>query len=263
MKFARLSILVLLLLGSHAANAQRKPPASKPKAAAPVKSAEIGKTAMVIDETLSVLRKSPSLFAEPVQRMSRGRRVTIQGVVESDGIRFYKVTVPPANFGWVQADAVFGAFRPADEQRLAALAQAADGFDQIEIAHHFFEMFPDSKLRPALLLLYGDVLESAAATISKNAASRLSRKEMAASGAPLHTYYLNFNYLDRYRKIGIIFLFNPETKLYHYDGAAWKEIVAKFPSVAETTEAQKRIDVLKQKMASSKTIAPNTGSAKD
>ena len=261
MKLARFSVLVLLLVGVQAASAQRKPAGSKPRPAA-ARPGEIGQTALVIDETLSVLRKSPNLFAEPVQRMSRGRRVQIQGVAESDGIKFYKVTVPPANFGWVQADAVFGQFRPGDEERLARLAQAADAFDQIEIASHFFEMYPNSKLRPALLLLYGDVLESAAATLTKNAASRLSRKEMAASGAPLHTYFLNFNYLDRYRKLGIIFLFNPETRQYHYDGSAWKEIITKFPTASETAEAQKRVDLLKQKMASAKTAAGASGSGK-
>lgn len=263
MKLARFSIIVVLLLGFQAVHAQRKSSAPKARAGAPARSGEVGQTAVVIDETLSVLRKTPSLFSEPVQRMSRGRRVVIQGVTEADGIKFYKVTVPPANFGWVQADAVFGTFRPGDEERLARLAQATDGFDQIEISRHFFEMFPDSKLRPALLLLYGDVLESTAATLSKNAASRLSRKEMAASGAPLHTYYLNFNYLDRYRKLGIIFLFNPETKLYHYDGSAWKEILTKFPAASETAEAQKRVDTLKQKMASMKTANSASGAGKD
>jgi hypothetical protein len=257
MKVPCIWIVILLLIGAPAADAQRKSVPQKPKAAA-ARSGEVGQTAVVIDETLAVLRKSPSLFAESVHRMSRGRRVQIQGVTEADGIKFYKVTVPPTNFGWVQADAVFGTFRAADEERLAKLAQATDGFDQIEIAHEFFEMFPNSKLRPALLLLYGDVLESSAAKLSKDATSRLSRKEMAASGAPLHTYYLNFNYLDRYRKLGIIFLFNPETKLFHYDGAAWKEIVTKFPNMAESSEAQKRIDVLKQRFTAAK--SPTSGS---
>ena len=45
---------------------------------------------------------------------------------------------------------------------------------------------------------------------------------MAASGAPLHSYYLNFNMLDRYRKLGVTFRFNPETNsidlvMEHYD----------------------------------------------
>ncbi|MGE3467879.1 MAG: hypothetical protein AB7J13_13225, partial [Pyrinomonadaceae bacterium] len=72
--------------------------------------------------------------------------------------------------------------------------------------------------------------------------------EMAASGAPLHSYYLNFNMLDRYRKLGVIFLFNPRTRQFHYDGASWKEITAKHAGTPEAVEAQKRLDSLQQKM---------------
>lgn len=179
--------------------------------------------------------------------MSRGRTVKILGVAEADGVKFLKVTVPPTNYGWVQADAVFGRFRAGDEERLARLVQAADGFEQIEVAVEFFSLYPDSKFKPSLLMLYGDLLEEIAVKLSKDATSRLSRKEMAASGAPLHSYYLNFNMLDRYRRLGVIFLFNPTTKSYHYDGASWKEIKAKFPTSAEVADAQKRLDTLTQK----------------
>ena len=241
-------LITLVIFASIGAFAQKKAVApAKPKASA-ARSSEIGQTAVVVDETLAVLRKMPSLFSESVHRMSRGRKVLILGVTEADGVKFYKVTVPPKNFGWVQADAVFGKFRGNDEERLARLVQASDGFEQIEIANEFFSLYPDSKFKPSILLLYGDLLEEAAVTLSKNATSRLSRKEMAASGAPLHSYYLNFNMLDRYRKLGVIFVFNSATKQFHYDGASWKEIVTKFPTSAESVEAQKRLATLKVKM---------------
>ncbi|HEY2848215.1 MAG TPA: hypothetical protein VGI80_10385, partial [Pyrinomonadaceae bacterium] len=86
--------------------------------------------------------------------------------------------------------------------------------------------------------------------LSKDANSRLKRGEMAASGAPMHSYYLNFVSLDRYRKLGITFLFNPTERKYHYDGASWREVVAKFPAATETVEAKKRLDSLTAKMAS-------------
>lgn len=248
MKLPLFSTLFLFLAFSVSGLAQKKAALpTKPKQST-AKSPEIGQTAVVVDETLAVLRKLPSLFSESVHRMSRGRKVQIQGSVDADGVKFYRVTVAPTNFGWVQADAVFGKFRPGDEERLAKLVQASDGFEQIEIANEFFELYPVSKFKPSLLLLYGDLLESIAIDLSKSATSRLNRKEMAASGAPLHSYYLNFNMLDRYRKLGVIFLFNPAARLYHYDGAAWKEIVSKFPASAEVSEAQKRLDNLKVKM---------------
>ena len=125
------ALTILLISSAPASLAQQRRPLSK--ASTSTRPKEIGSTAVVIDETLSVLRAKPSLFAEPIQRMRRGRRVVIQGVAEADGVRFYKVAAPPNNFGWVQSDAVFGSFRPNDEERLARLVQASDGFDQIEI----------------------------------------------------------------------------------------------------------------------------------
>ncbi len=247
MKIALLSLAIIFAASALPAAAQKRL-ASKPARVTVPKAPEIGQTAIVIDENLSVLRKEPSLFSESVHRMSRGRRVQISGVQEADGVKFLKVTVPPANFGWVQAEAVIGKFRPGDESRLAALVQGYKGFDQIELAKYFFDLYPDSKLKPSLLLLYGDLLEEIAITLSRSANSQLTRQEMAAGGAPVHSYFLNFNMLDRYRKLGVIFQVNTHTRLYHYNGASWNEIVAKFPTSAEAAEARKRLESLKQKM---------------
>ena len=243
--------LLIATIFTVSTDAQRRRPAAPVKKvpSGVQRAKEIGSTAVVMDETLSVLRVKPSLFAESVQRMRRGRKVLIQGVTEADGVKFYKVVAPPTNTGWVQADAVFGSFREGDDARLARLVQASNGFDQIELASAFFELFPKSQFRPAILLLFGDLLEEAAAKLSKDAGSRLDRREMAASAAPLHSYYLNFNMLDRYRKLGIIFLFNPNTRFYHYEGTSWLEIISRFPAASEAVEAQKRVDSLKQKMA--------------
>lgn len=251
MRFRNLCLpLALLFTVNICVEGQKRTLSPRPKAkSVPVQKAkEIGGTAVVMDETLSVLRMRPSLFAEPVQRMRRGRKVLIQGVAESDGVKFYRVSAPPANSGWVQADAVFGKFRESDDARLARLVQASNGFDQIELATSFFELYPQSQFRPALLLLYGDLLEETAAKLSKDAGSRLDRREMAASAAPMHSYYLNFVSLDRYRKLNIVFLFNSAVRSFHYDGASWREILQKFPAAFESAEAQKRLDSLKEKM---------------
>ena len=210
---------------------------------------EIGQMAYVMDETLSVLRPKPSLFAVPMQRMRRGRVVKILGVTEADGVKFYRVAAIPTGSGWVQADAVFGKFRDGDDARLARFVQSMSGFDQIETATEFFTLFPASQFRAPILLLYGDLLEDTAAKLSRDATRQLSRAEMAASAAPLHSYYLNYVSLDRYRRIGITFLFNPTTKQFHYDGASWKELIKKHAGTNEGSEAQKRLDSLKEKMS--------------
>jgi len=244
-----LFITVVILSSPAAAQRRIRKPIQKIAAPTAAKTHETGATAVVIDETLSVLRDKPSLFAEPIQRMRRGRKLVIKGVAEADGVKFYKVAAPPSSFGWVQADAVFGAFRPGDEERLARLVQAAEGFDQIEIAEEFFGLYPKSQFRAPILLLFGDLLEEVAAKLSKDSNNRLARREMAASGAPMHSYFLNFVSLDRYRKLGIVFLFNSATRSFHYDGASWREIVQKYATSSEAAEAQKRLASLTEKMA--------------
>jgi hypothetical protein len=74
---------------------------------------------------------------------------------------------------------------------------------------------------------------------------------MAASAAPMHSYFLNFVSLDRYRKLGVVFLFNSSQRAFHYDGTSWKEIVSKFPDSSEAVEAWKRLETLKEKMDTS------------
>jgi hypothetical protein len=209
-------------------------------------------TAIVVDERLAVLRVEPSLYSRPFQRMRTGRLVSISGTKQADGVTFYRVVVPPNNYGWVQSEAVFGKFRKGEDERLARLVEASDGFEKIERAALFLTNFPNSPLRPAILLLSGDVVEEAAAKMSLEATRRLDRREMTAAGAPLHSFYLNYVSLDRYRKLGIKFVFNSNTKTFHYDGAAWKEIISKFPKSSEAIEAQKRLDSLKEKMERTK-----------
>ncbi len=131
MRFRNLCLpLALLLTVNISIHGQKRLQSAKqkPKSASVQKPKEIGSTAVVIDETLSVLRMRPSLFANSVQRMRRGRRVQILGVAEADGVKFYRVSAPPTNSGWVQADAVFGKFREGDDARLA---QPGAGFERI------------------------------------------------------------------------------------------------------------------------------------
>jgi len=247
MKTHSLILVFLILLIAFAPEGygqKRRSSNKRPQSAASPKSKEVGQTAVVMDETLSVLRVAPSLFADGVQRMRRGREVRILGATEADGVKFYKVTAEPKNYGWVQADAVFGKFRPDDEERLAKLVQAMNGFDQIELAAYYFTLYPDSKFSPAILLLFGDLCQETAVRLSKDANSRLDRREMAASAAPMHSYFLNYVGLDRYRKLGITYRFNASTKAYYYDGASWRKLVEKFGTSPEAAEARKRLDSL-------------------
>lgn len=250
-KLSFLALLTILLAFSTQLEAQKKRrpgPIKKPFSSAQTPRDNPTATVIVVDERLAVVRAQPSLYAMPLRRMRRGRQVSVSGSREADGVRFYRVNLSAEGAGWVQSDAVVGKFRRGDDERLARLIQGSADFDQIERARIFLENFPNSPLRPAILLLYGDVAEETAATLSREALRRLSKREMTAAGAPVHSFYLNYTSLDRYRRLGINFLFNAATQVFHYDGAAWREILTKFPNATEAAEAQKRLDSLKEKI---------------
>jgi len=244
-------LLLLLVFLNFNSEAQKRyvKPKLKSKSSVAQKSETKPNIAIVVDERLAVLRSAPSFFAKPIQRMRRGRVLTIFESKESEGVIFYRVIAAPNTPGWVQKDAVAGKFRRGDDERLARLVRASNGFDQVERARIFLENFPASSFRPSILLLFGDLMEEIALKMSADAAKRLSRREMAASGAPLHSFYLNYPSLDRYQRLGIGFLFNSRTRLFHYDGASWREIIQKTPAAAEAAEAQKRLDSLKEKIS--------------
>jgi len=245
-------LLLTIFFLNFAAAAQKRVVKPKPKTSFTQKSESSPDKAFVIDERLAVLRNAPSLYAKPVQRMRRGRQVTIFEQKEADGVTFFRVVAAPNMSGWVQKEAVAGKFRRGDDERLARLVQSSDGFEQIGRAQIFLENYPASPFRPSILLLFGDLMEEAALKLSSDAAKRLSRREMAASGAPLHSFFMNYAGLDRYQRLGIGFVFNSSTKLFHYDGASWREIIAKSPNSNESKEAQRRLDLLKEKMEAMK-----------
>lgn len=252
MKHPLFIVILLVLIGLYSsaqAQKNRSRILSKSKV---VKPEAPGNPAVVIDRRLAVLRDRPSLYSKPVRRMGVGRKVSVVGRMEADGVTFYRLRVSTATVGWMQSEALIGNFKRNDDQRLLKLIQAADNFDKIKKTIIFLEMFPKSPLRPPILLQMGDLMEGEAIKLSKKAARKLDRREMAASGAPLHSFYLNFPSLDRYGKLGVRFLFNLNTRSYHYDGNSWFEIIRRFPKSSEAAEAQKRLDGLKKAMEAKK-----------
>jgi hypothetical protein len=202
-----------------------------------------GQQAVVIDERLAALRDEASLTARLVQRLGRGRAVSITGARRGDaGINFYRVAVTRRTRGWLPAESLAAPTRAGDDERLLRLIRGSEEFARIARARIFLEHFPRSPLRPSVLLLLGDEAEAAAAKLSRDAVRRLDAREMAAGGAPLESYFLNFNELDRYNKQGITFVFDRAAKRFHYDGASWREIVRRYPRSLEATEARKRLD---------------------
>jgi hypothetical protein len=209
--------------------AQKKPPAG-------------GRLAVVVDERLAALRATPQLNGRLVRRLSRGRLVAIRAVkTGADGIAFLLVNVSTRTHGWVQREAVVSPSRSGDERRLLTLIEGSHGFDRIARARIFLDHFPLSSWRPDVLLLLGDTAEEIAARISADTARRFKDD---LGDAPEFSYYMNYTGLDRYNRRGVIFVFDKSTKRFHYDGAAWRELIRRYPRSSAAAEARKRLNSL-------------------
>ena len=200
-----------------------------------------GRVAVVVDERLSALRAMPNLRARLIERLSRGRLVSIRGERVMDGLRFYRVAVTRRTAGWLQSEAVVVPWRPGDDRRLVTLIEKSDEFDRIVRARTFLDAFPHSPLRPRVLALYASAADEVAGKLSRDAQRRFAKVELPANGAPEYSYYLNYNGLDRYNRAGITFIFDRMSKTLSYDGGAWREIIQRYPNSPEAVEARKRL----------------------
>jgi len=201
-----------------------------------------GRLAVVVDERLAALRATPQLNGPLVRRLSRGRLVAVRSArTSAGGITFFLVNVTRRTHGWIQRDAVVSPSRAGDDRRLSTLIQRSDGFDRIVRARIFLDNFPRSPLRPEVLLLLGDMAEVLAAKLSRDAARRLNDD---LGDAPEFSYYLNYTALDRYNRQRVSFVFDKTTKRFHYDGAAWRELIRRYPRSPAASEARKRLELL-------------------
>lgn len=229
-KFVFLALSVSLALLPATSFARKRAPAG-------------GRVAIVVDERLSALRRTPELSGVLLRRLGRGSLVAVKGEKRGrDGVVFHKVNVTSRTSGWIQREAIFSPSRTGDDARFLSLIKGSEDFDRIARARIFLDNFTLSKFRPEVLLIYSVAAEDVAARLSRDASRRLDDKEMTASGAPLFSYFLNYNGLDRYNRQGITFSFDTREKNFHYDGEGWQELVHRYPRSPEAAEARKRLD---------------------
>jgi len=203
-----------------------------------------GRLAVVVEERLSALRDAPNLRAKLIVRLSRGHLVSIRGEkVSRDGVKFYHVALSRRTFGWVQSDAVVVPWRAGDDRRLLTLIENSDEFDRIARAKTFLDVFPRSPLIPHVLVRYASEADEVAEKLSHDAQRRFARNELPSDGAPEFTYYLNYSGLDRYNHAGVTFLFDRGTKKFSYEGAAWREVVRRFPHSPEAVDARPHLQL--------------------
>ncbi|WP_352432696.1 hypothetical protein, partial [Pyrinomonas sp.] len=198
--------------------------------------------AIVMDERLAALRAEPSLSARLVRRLGRGRVVQLLGARRTaDGVLFERVAVTRRTRGWVQRDALASPFRAGDDQRLFDLIRASRGFERIARAQLFLRHFARSPHRPAVLLLLAEAAERVAEDLSRDALRRLNPAEMTATGAPAHSYFMNYVGLDRYNRQGIRFVWDGAERRFRYDGAGWRELLRRYPQSPEAEQARRRL----------------------
>jgi hypothetical protein len=201
-----------------------------------------GRVAIVVDERLSALRTTPDFSGKLLRRIGRGGLVAVRGEKRNrEGVAFYRVNINRRTSGWLQRDAVVCAWRSGDDARLLRLIRGSEDFDRITRAKIFLDNFKLSGFRPEVLMMYAEAAEEAASRLSHDASRRLNETEMKAGAAPVFSYFLNFNGLDRYNRQGITFLFNSREKRFHYDGEGWQELVHRYPRSPEAVEAHKRL----------------------
>ncbi len=210
-----------------------------------------GRVAVVVDARLGALRSMPTLNAPLVRRLGRGSLVSIRGSQRnSDGLLFHHVAINRRTMGWIQSEAVIASWRSNDDERLIHLINGPDEFERAARAKIFLDTFPRSPLRPTVLLLYSRAAEEAAEQLTRSAQRQFTRNEIPENGAPLFSYFLNFNGLDRYNRQGVKFVFDESTKTFHYDGAALREILRRYPQSKEADDARKmlaKLDAIKTK----------------
>jgi hypothetical protein len=208
-----------------------------------------GQRAVICDERLSALRARPDVKAPIKQRMRRGRRVGILGVnTAKDGAKFFRVAVSRNTRGWVLADAVIRPGAAADAEKLMRLIEETeDDFTKARLAKLCADEFRVTKFAPKALLVLGEAAEDAAERLSRDAKRRAGEDDLDAepnSGLTKREFLLNYAGLDRYNRIGVTFDYDAASDRMVYDGAAYRELLRRYPRSAEAQTASERLGKL-------------------
>jgi hypothetical protein len=205
--------------------------------------------AFVVDDRLSALRKEPSLKGVVARRLRLGRKVWIiaERAATAERPRFCRVAVTRRTSGWIDALALSVPGRTGSDKRLLDLIDGLDdGFDRITRCGLFLRSFPRSPLLPRVLLALGEEADRAAAALTSRSSRRTTRTEERLFGVNERVLFLTDPRLDRYSRAGVSFDYNAGE--YLYDGKAYREIVARYPSSDAAATANRRLREIEAKL---------------
>lgn len=219
--------VIALLVTVSAVNAQ------------PAPKSLVGQRAIVIDERLSALRERPEMSATLVQRLRRGRVVGILGTVRGrDGQRFLRVFVTRRTRGWILSEALARSGSDSDAQRLLRFIEIEkDGFVKVKLASLCVREFRHTKAAPAAYLTLGLTADRAALQLTSSA-----RRRLKLEGADVERLMLNDVGLDRYSRLGVRFRFVADGERLAYDGAAYRDLLRKYPRSPEAAVAREQLN---------------------
>ncbi|MBX3277974.1 MAG: hypothetical protein KF868_08245 [Acidobacteria bacterium] len=204
--------------------------------------ASSARRAVVCDERISALRERPEMQSPLRRRLRRGRVVWVTGSRRTrEGVEFLRVAVTRRTSGWVMADAVARRGVRGDALRLIELIESsADDFVRIRLAQIAETEFRGSPESARALLLLGEAADRAAQNLT-----RLSMRRVKTYGETMpqqrRVYLLNDPALDRYSRLGVRFTTDAEAERLVYDGAAYRELIRRYPGRPETATARERI----------------------
>lgn len=198
-----------------------------------------GQRAVVIDERVAALRERPDVKAPIRQRLRRGR---ILGVLKT-GSQYQFVQITRRTRGWILSEAIVRSGNAEDAARLLELAQATeDLFTRARLARICADEFRNAPAASRALLLLAQAAEAAG--------PRLTREAHRQNGSPgrkpdearqWRELRLSHPSLDRWNRIGITFDYDAEADSIVYDGAAYQELLRKYPRSEEAQTVQARL----------------------
>ncbi len=206
-----------------------------------------GQHAIVFDDRLSALREQPDVKAPLKQRLSRGRVVGIVGAAKSkSGSPFVRVAISRNVRGWLLTAAIARLGRAADGDKiLAAIAESKDDLVKARLARLCADELRAASIAPKALLALGQAAEHAAEKLSRDAERRLG-DDVPEGGVSKRDFVLSFNGLDRFNRAGVTFEYDEARDRIVYDGAAYRELLRRYPRNAEAATARARLAQLEQ-----------------
>ena len=130
------------------------------------------------------------------------------------------------------------------EKLLAAIAEAKDDITKARIARLCADSMRSSPtIAPRALLALGQAAEHAADKLSRDADRRLGDNLPDASVSK-RDFVLSFNELDRFNRAGVTYDYDEAKDKIVYDGAAYRELLRRYPRSAEAAQARERLAAL-------------------